>query len=169
MRTLHFYYDYACPFCKKGYDLLLEVLPSYPDVELHYIPCEIHPYPELWGKYSDLLAAGYYIAREIGEDIPTFNKRMFQAATVHHVDIENIEVLSKLVADILDQDTFAQKLEDRTFEAQVKQNNKEAWVAHNLQAVPSFRMEERYLHAVPGYGIDRDMLVNFLEGRDITV
>ena len=162
MTPLYFYYDYACPFCKKGYELLQEVMPSYPEFELVYVPCEANPRPSAWGNHSDLLAAGYYIAQKQGIDINAYHTLMFKAALVDRVNIEDAQVLKGVVAGLVDEDTFVRELEEGTYADQVKQNNHETWGVHHFQAVPSMRIGDRYLHAVPGYGIDRELLEGFL-------
>ena len=147
MPKLEMYYDYACPYCKKGYEILLTVLKNHPEVVVDWLPCEAHPRPEKWHIYSDLPAAGFYIARDLNADIHEYHKRMFQAACVDKVDIEDIAVLEKVVSGLLDEKAFSDALKSGSYLDQVKENNRLAWEVYSFPAVPSFKYGEKLLPA----------------------
>ena len=67
MRALEVYFDYACPYCYKGHEYLVELLPLHPDIEVVWRPCEAHPRPERYGMHSDLCIQGLFYAYDISE------------------------------------------------------------------------------------------------------
>ncbi|MCL2865418.1 MAG: DsbA family protein [Lachnospiraceae bacterium] len=163
MKKLQMFFDYSCPYCLKGYGILSLVLEQHPDIEVEWMPCEAHPRPEVWDRHSDLLAAGMYVARDLGADLLAYHELIYHGACVDKVDIEEIAVLKELVKDILDAESFGKALEAGAYQEQVKQNNREAWVTHGFPAVPSFRYGVKLLPAVPMVGVTKERLEEFLE------
>ena len=49
MPKFQFFYDYECPFCKKGWEAMTDLLPDYPGMEIEWRPVEAHPRPENFG------------------------------------------------------------------------------------------------------------------------
>ena len=64
MRHLELFFDYACPYCLRAHELLLELLPLHSDIEIDWRPCESHPRPDSYGPHSGLCIRGVYDARE---------------------------------------------------------------------------------------------------------
>ncbi|MDR1669694.1 MAG: DsbA family protein, partial [Oscillospiraceae bacterium] len=49
LRKLEVFFDYACPYCRRGHEDLTALLPKHPDIEVVWRPCEAHPRPEVYG------------------------------------------------------------------------------------------------------------------------
>jgi len=77
MAVMQFFYDYECPFCKKGYEYLRDQIAEYPDIEIEWRPIESHPLPEEHPPHTYLACQSYYIAKELGADMPAFHAAMF--------------------------------------------------------------------------------------------
>ena len=164
MKTLEVFYDYICPFCRKGHSYLTELLPEFPDVEVDWHPCESHPRPERYGFHSDLCARGLYIAREQGADLMEYHRRMYQAAQTDHVDLENVSALMKVVDGLLDPEAFGEALTEGAYRDKVSENNQLAWQIYGFPAVPSYRLDGAFLKAIPGVGVIKKQLEAFLKG-----
>ena len=166
MSKLEFFYDYACPYCKKGHEYLLDVLPSDGSLEVEWHPCEAHPRPEEgWGFHSDLIARGMYIAAGQGADIVEYHRRAYRAAVSDKENIESPEVLAGLMAGMLDTDEFVSALENGAHIETLEENNRLAWVDYNLPAVPSFRMGGQLLKAKGGVGVTKEELEQFIKAN----
>ena len=166
MPKLEMYFDYSCPYCKIGYEIVLELLSSHPELEMEWVPCEAHPRPEVWANHSDLLAAGMYIARDLGADLSKYHETIYQAAIVEKIDIEDIEILAKTVASITDATAFKKALNEGSYLDLVKVNNQKAWGELDFPAVPSFKYGEKLLPAIPGVGISREALEELISAAE---
>ena len=62
MKRIQFFYDYECPFCKKGYEYLVKELPQHPEIAIEWRPIELHPLPEKHYPHTNLACQSYYIA-----------------------------------------------------------------------------------------------------------
>ena len=162
MPKLEMYYDYACPYCKKGYEILLSVLEKHPQVEVDWYPCEAHPRPEVWHIYSDLPAAGFYVAQDLKGDLSEYHKRMYQAACIDKLDIQDVAVLEKIVEGLLDEKAFGEALSSGAYLDQVKENNRVAWEVYGFPAVPSFKWGEHFLPAQYLVGVTAEGLEELL-------
>lgn len=164
MRILEVFFDYACPFCLRGHTMLLELLPSFPDIEVRWCPCEAHPRPESYGKHSDLCIQGMFFAQAQGADLDEYHARMYRAAIKDRVDIEDIGVLAGCVSDILDAKAFAAALRAGTYAEALRRSNAHAYQEEGVWAVPSYRMEGKKLDAVENIGVHKKQLEAFLRG-----
>jgi len=162
MRKMEMFFDYACPYCLTGHEFLLEVLPKHPDVEVIWRPCEAHPRPEEYDRYSDLCVQGLLYAIEKNVDIMDFHIRMYLAACKDGVDIENPDALSKAFEGQLDPADMAAALKSGKYEKAVLAANDYAYEENDVWVVPAFRMDGKKLDAEGGVGITRKQLEDFL-------
>lgn len=160
---LEVFYDYTCPFCLRGYNYLLEVLPEFPDLTVEWRPCEAHPRPERYGLHSDLCARGLYIAREHGADLAEYHRRMYQAAQVDRLNIEDVNVLADLMDGLLPAEAFREALLAGAHEKELAANNRATWEEHAFEAVPSLALPDRTLPAEPGVGLSPESIRTFLK------
>jgi len=162
MRKMEIFFDYACPYCLTGHEYLLEVLPKHPDVEVIWRPCEAHPRPEEYGRYSDLCVQGLLYALEKDVDIMDFHMRMYLAACKNGVDIENPDALSKAFEGLLDPADMAAALKSGKYEKAVLAANDYTYEENDVWVVPAFRMDGKKLDAEGGVGITKKQLEDYL-------
>ncbi len=167
-KVLEVIFDYACPFCYRIHDYLEEQHRIYPDLQFKAVPCEAHPRPELYGKYSDLCVMGMYFCEEHGIDLLTYHQAIYKAIYIYQINYENAKELVGGIKSILKGDEalaqeFVEALTEGRYKEQVLSNNRYAWVDLDLPAVPSLLMEGKLLKAVPGYGITRKQIKSFLD------
>ncbi len=162
MPVLEMFFDYACPYCLRGYEELLEILARVPDVRVEWYPCEAHPRPEEYGRHSDLLARGMYVVKELGGDLARYHERVYRAAIVEHVDIDNPDAVAELVAGIADPSRFRAALAGGAYADTLRENNRLTWGVCAFDAVPSYRMNGKLLGAVPGVGVHARDLEAFI-------
>lgn len=162
MPKLEFFFDYSCPYCLKGYNLLLELLPDFPGLEVEWFPCEAHPRPETYGPHSDLCIEGMYFAKEAGADLWAYHDRMYRLALGDRVNIEDADTLARHVGDLLDADAFRAALLEHRYARQVVEGNAYAYEQNGVWAVPSYRMDGRKLDARENVGVSTTQLRGFL-------
>jgi predicted DsbA family dithiol-disulfide isomerase len=155
MSKLQFFYGYECPFCKRGYEHLMEQIADHREIEIEWIPVEVDP-------GSDLSCQSYYIAKELGADIDAFHKAMYRAVSVEGRNAENPEVLCNILEGIVDTDKFRAILESGKYSKQTKENNDLAYEKSGVWYVPALRMNGKKLDARGGAGISPAELRNFL-------
>ena len=163
MPKLELFFDYACPYCLRGHEILIELLPRYPGVEVEWRPCEAHPRPERYGRHSDLCARGMYFAQEQGANLMEYHDRMYKAALTDRADIEDLGVLSKLVDGLLDADAFHTALSGDAYLDRLEENNRLAWDTYAFNAVPSCRMNGQLLKCIEDIGLTKKQLIAFIE------
>lgn len=163
MPKLEVFFDYACPYCLRGHEYLLELLPQYPQVEIVWCPCEAHPRPDRYGLHSDLCARGMYFALEHGSNLMEYHDRMYRAALKDSADIEDSCALSKLTDGLLDSDAFYAALSGGAYLDRLSENNRLAWETHRFPAVPSYRMNGKLLKSIENIGVSRQQLAAFIE------
>jgi predicted DsbA family dithiol-disulfide isomerase len=164
---MQIFYDYECPFCKQGYEYLLEFIGDRPEIEIEWRPVEAHPRPENHPPHTDLCVQSYYIARELGADMAAFHKTMFRAVAAERRNVESIEVLTDIVKDLVDTGAFRAALEAGKYAEQVRENNDLAYEKSGVWAVPAFRLSRgtlpvKKLDAVEGIGVTRAQVRDFL-------
>ena len=164
MPVMQFFYDYECPFCKTGYEYLLKQICNYPDIQIECIPIESHPLPEDHPPHTYLSCQSYYIAKELGADMPTFHAAMFQAISIERQNVEDPQVLCNILKDILDTGKFRAILDLGKYAAQIDENNDLAYEKSGVWFVPAFRMNGKKLDAKGGIGITPAELAEFLKG-----
>jgi len=163
MTKLEVFFDYICPYCRRGHEYLIELLPLFPDIEIEWRPCEAHPRPHGFGQHSDLCARGMYFAKECGADLLEYHSRMYKAAVDDNTNIEKSSVLSGLIADIVDSAEFIKALKNGCYEDRLLENNRLAWEVYNFPAIPSYRMNDKTLKSELGVGITKERLAAYFE------
>jgi len=163
MPKLEVFFDYACPYCLRGHEYLLEVLPLYPQLEIVWCPCEAHPRPDRYGLHSDLCARGMYFALEHGADLLEYHDRMYRSALKSRADIEDLRALSKLTEGLLDADAFYAALSGGAYLDRLSENNRLAWETHRFPAVPSYHMNGKLLKSIENIGVSKQQLAAFIE------
>lgn len=162
MPTLEVFFDYACPYCLRGHEILRELMPRFPTVCVQWHPCEAHPRPERYGLHSDLCARGMYYAQEHGLDLMEYHRRMYRAAVVDRVDIESPDVVAQLVDGLTDSKQFHRALSHGVYADKLLENNRLAWEVYQYPAVPSYCMNGLLLKAIPNIGVTNPQLSAFL-------
>jgi len=159
---MQFFYDYQCPFCKKGNEYLAENIGSRPDIEVERIPVEAHPRPEEGHPHTDLACQSYYIARDLGADMNAFHTTMFQAVCVERQNVEKPEVLCSILKDLVDTGKFRSILDSGKYAKKAEENNDLAYEKSGVWCLPAFRMDGQKLDAKGGMGITAKDLRKFL-------
>ena len=165
MRKLEVFFDYACPYCLKGHEYLMELLPKHTDIEVIWRACEAHPRPEVYGKYSDLCVQGLLYALDQGVELLEFHERMYRAALKDKVDIENPTALADCFKGLLDPAAFRNALMSGKYKQAVLDANDYAYEKSGVWYVPSYRMDTRKLDAAGGVGVTKAQLADFLKGN----
>ena len=161
MPKIQFFYDYICPYCKKGYEDLREFLDAHPKIEIEWIPVEAHPRPETYGSHTDLSCQSYYIARELGADMMAFHAAMFQAVAAERRNVEKVDVLVEIVKDLVDAEKFRSILVTYKYRAQVEKNNDLAYEKSGVWFLPAFRAGGKKLDSRGGVGVSREEIREF--------
>jgi len=156
------FFDYACPYCLKGHEYLLEVKRKHPDVEPDWQPCEAHPRPETHGPHTDLCVRGMFFARDSGVDLWKYHERVYRLALTDRIDIENIDALARGLADLLDADALRAALRSGAYTEELDRNNHHAYEESGVWAVPAYRMEGKKLDSAEGIGITQQQLDDFM-------
>ena len=162
MRQLEVFFDYACPFCQKGHEYLIELLPQNPDIEVVWRPCEAHPRPERYGLHSDLCIQGLFFALDNGADIWVYHDVIYNAATKEHANIEDPEVIAGHVHGLLDTKAFLTALQNDVYAKAVSEANDYAYEQSNVWVVPAYRMDGLKLDSIEGLGVTKEQLETFI-------
>jgi predicted DsbA family dithiol-disulfide isomerase len=162
MPKMQVFYDYECPYCKMGYEYLIEQIGSHPEIEIEWRPVEAHPLPEDHHPHTYLACQSYYIAKELGADMNAFHAAMFQAVSIERQNVEKPEVLCNILKGIVDAGKFRAILESGKYAKQVDENNDLAYEKSSVWYVPAFRMNGKKLDARGGQGITPEELRSFL-------
>jgi predicted DsbA family dithiol-disulfide isomerase len=158
------FYDYECPYCKKGHEYIIEQIGGYPEIEIEWRPVEAHPLPEDCHPHTYLACQSYYIAKELGADINAFHAAMYQAIAIERRNVEKPEVLCKILKSIVDTGKFRTILEPGKYAKQVDENNDLAYEKSGVWYLPALRLNDKKLDAKGGAGISPGELRNFLKG-----
>ncbi|MCI8492476.1 MULTISPECIES: DsbA family oxidoreductase [Anaerotruncus] len=164
MRRLEIFFDYACPYCLRAHELLLELLPRYSDIEADWRPCESHPRPDRYGPHSDLCIRGMYFARGYGADLLEYHRLMYRAALIERADIEDPAVVARAAGSLLDAGALERALRSGRYEHELKEANAYAFNRSGVWVVPAYRMDGRRLDARENIGVTRGELAAFLAG-----
>ena len=168
------FYDYECPYCKKGYGTLMELLPEYPGVEIDWRPIEAHPRPEEGHRpHTDLCIQAFYAAEELGVDMDAFQRAMFQAASIERRNVEKGTVIAEVLKGIVDGGKLLEILKSGKYASRVDENNDLAYEKNEVWFVPAFRVlggvaihggrSAPRLDAQGGVGVSRKELKEFLD------
>jgi len=164
MAIMQVFYDYECPYSKKGYEYLMEQIGNFPEIKVEWRPIEAHPLPENSYPHTHLACQSFYAAKEMGVNINKFHAAMYQAVAIEHKNVERPEVLCEILKDILDVSVFRAILDSGKYAKQVDENNDLAYEKSGVWYLPAFRMNGRKLDAKGGAGIAPQELRAFLKG-----
>lgn len=162
MNKLEVFFDYTCPYCLRGHEYLVELLPLYPQIEVVWYPCESHPRPDTFGPHSDLCIQGMFYALDRKVDLWEYHKRMYRAALKDRIDIEDTNVLAGCVKGLLDMDEFRISLQKGEYVKLQQKANLFAFEHSGVWAVPSYRMNGKRLDAVEEVGVTKEQLASFM-------
>ena len=165
MPKMQVFYDYECPYCKKGHEYLMEQIGGYPEIEIEWRPVEAHPLPEQSFPHTHLACQSYYIAKELAADMNAFHAAMYQSIAVERKNAEKPEVLCGILTGIVDTGKFRAILESGKYAKQVDENNDLAYEKSGVWYVHAFRMNNKKLDAKGGAGISPQELRVFLKGK----
>ena len=163
MRQLEIFFDYACPYCLRGHENLLTLLPAFPDIEVLWRPCEAHPRPERYGPHSDLCIQGMFFATGHGADLRVYHMRMYDLCLRRRVNVEDADALAAHVDDLLDAEAFSGALRSGRYREIQRQANTYAYEKSGVWAVPAYRMDGRRLDSVEDIGVTKAQQKIFLE------
>ena len=162
MNQLEVFFDYVCPYCLRGHNYLLEILPEFPGLEIKWRPCEAHPRPEDYGRHSDICIRGMFFALENNLDIFEYHKFMYNAAMKDKIDIEDAAALSEYLKPLTDPAEFRAAMESGKHIDELNNANDYAYEKSGVWAIPSYRMNDRKLDSKEGVGIKKDQLAAFI-------
>ena len=162
MTKMQVFYDYECPYCKKGYEYLMEQIDGHPEIEVEWRPVEAHPFPEDCHPHTYLACQGYYVAEELGADINAFHTAMYRAIAIERRNVEKPEVLCDILKGLVDAGKFRAILDSGKYAKQVDENNDLAYERSGVWYVPAFRMNGRKLDAKGGAGVTPEELQRFI-------
>ena len=158
------FFDYACPYCLKGHQNLIELLPDFPEIEVVWRPCESHPRPERYGMHSDLLIQGMFFAAENGVDLWEYHERAYSVILKQRINVENIDVLMQCFSDMLDAEKLRLALQDGQYRKAQRESNEYAFSKSGVWVVPAYRMNGQKLDSVENVGVPKVQLREFLAG-----
>lgn len=162
--VLEIFFDYACPYCLKGYEDLQELLPDT-GLQIRWRPCEAHPRPDPYGPHSDLCIQGMFFAEEQGADLWEYHCRMYKAALRDRVDIQQVDVLCRVVDGLLDVEQFRAALQEQRYRSAQQKANYYAFEQSGVWVVPAYRLSTgRRLDSIENIGVSRQELAAFLDG-----
>ena len=164
MKKIQVFYDYECPYCKKGHETLLDLLPDYPEIEIEWRPVECHPRPEEGHRpHTDLCVQAFYIALDLGADMAVFHTLLYQAVAMERQNVENPEILAGIIEGILDREKFLNLLNSGNYAPKVNENNDLAYEKEGVWFVPAFRAGNLKLDAQGGIGVSKKEVKDFLD------
>lgn len=164
MPILEVFFDYSCPYCKRGHEYLLELLPSFENITVEWHPCEAHPRPERYGLHSDLCIQAMFYLRDTRGDLLQWHHRMYRACLSDHANVESIEAICQYADGLADTAALETALRNAVYAQELAKANAYAYRQSGVWAVPSYRMAGRALDAVENVGVSKAQLREFLQG-----
>ena len=163
MAKFQFFYDYLCPHCKKGYEIMMDALKDFPDIEPEYMPIELNP-----KSMPNPYLQAFYIAQELGADMNAFHSTLFQKASIENQNVRSNKVLSDILENIIDKNKLLEIIESGKYAGKIPENNDLAYEKDNVWFLPAFRVpglspETPRLDAQGGIGITAEDMVAFLQ------
>lgn len=163
MKQVEVYFDYMCPYCYKGHQNLLKLLPDHPDVEILWKPCEAHPRPEVRDRYTDVAMMGMFYLRDTSGSVEHYNDLVYDAHFNQHQPIDDPDVLAGIAVQCgADADAFRLALADGRYTDEVMQANIRAWGDMEWEAVPSYACGDKKLGSRGGVLVSAEALNDFL-------
>ena len=162
MKKFQLFYDYECPYCKKGYETLIKLLPLYPQVEIEWRPIEAHPKPEDHHPHTDLAVMSFYIAIDLGADMDKYHALMYQAISIERRNVEDPEILFNIIKNLVDRNKFMELLGSGKYTFRAEENNDLAYEKEDVWFVPAFRAGSLKLDSKGSIGVSNDEVKDFL-------
>ena len=163
-KPLDVYFDYICPYCYRGITDLLDLLADFPDLVVHWVPCEAHPRPEPARLHSDLANQAMLAVTQEGGDLARFHRDVFHAHFVTHRRIDDSQVLADLAEDCgVSRHLVLEALEQGLYRQAAQDNNALVWGRLGFQAVPCYQSGRLLLASQEDVMIPRKRLRAFLE------
>ena len=159
------FFDYSCPYCRKGLAMLMDMLPDHPDIEIVWRPVEAHPRLEEPGHrpYVDIaVQGGLCVSAKKGNE-RIYAEELYAAWFDRREAIDDVRVLSACAVKAgVPADAFEAELSAGKFvEAQLAANAY-AYTQQNVWAVPTLICGNVRLDAQEGMGVTRSGLERFL-------
>ena len=130
-----------CPYCLKGHEQLLEILPEYPGLDIIWHPCEISVFKKEQGKETDLCQQAMFFAVENKVDLWKFHEMVYGLIFTEKANTKNIDVLANGLKDILDADALRQALKSGKYVKNVTDSNNHAFNVTGVHVVPTYRAD----------------------------
>jgi len=162
MPKLQIFFDYECPFCKKGYEYFMEMIDDYPDIDVCWIPVEAHPKPEEHTPHTDKLIEAFYLASDLGLVSDKFHRAMYQAVAIERRNVENEDVLAEVLSGFVDKQTLLSAISSGKYAGRAGQNNRLAYEDSGVWFVPAFRADGKKLDAKGGFGVTKEQISKLL-------
>ncbi len=164
MKKVDVYFDFLCPYCKKGILDLVSIMTKSGNLHVNWIPCEAHPRPEVSRQYTDLCSEAYYSTVENGGNGTEFVLKAYDAGLGEGKRIDDPALLTDIAARCgADPEKVSNDLKTRRFNARILENNDIAWEDLGYLAVPDYRAGDRELRSMPGCMISAEELGSFLK------
>ena len=141
MKKLEIFFDYNCPFCLKGHEQLLELLPEQPGLEVIWHPCEISVYKKEKGKDTDLCQQALFFAMDSKIDLWSFHEKIYKMIFVDKANTKDINVLVNALRNLLDAAVLRQVLESGEYIKNVMESNDFAFNLTGVHVVPTYRAD----------------------------
>ena len=145
MKKLEVFFDYNCPYCLKGHEQLLEILPDYPGLEIVWHPCEISVFKKEQGKATDLCQQALFFAIDKKIELWGIHKKIYDMIFTDKANTHDIDVLVKGLGDFLDGEALRQALTSGMYVNNVKESNKFAFDVTGVHVVPTYRADDGVL------------------------
>lgn len=168
MNKLEVFFDYSCPYCLKGHENLLEILPDYPDIQPVWCPCEAHPRPETYEPHSDLCIQGMFYVMEHGLNLMDYHSLMYKACLTDRIDAGNLEALAGYIDGSFDGEDFKKEIKSGKYINALAAANRYAYEKSRVWAVPSYRLNGMKLHAIENIGVTKEQLKEFINQRRLS-
>lgn len=164
MRKLDIFFDYSCPYCLRGHELLLELLPLHTNIEVTWHGVEAHPRPEDWPPHTDLCMQGLLYVQATGGDVMAYHRRMYDALQKNDVNVEDAAALAACAAGLVDEATLLDALNTGKYAKAQAAENDHAYDECGVWYLPAFRMEGKKLDSEGDFGVTKRQLEEFLRG-----
>ena len=161
MPKFQFFYDYLCPHCKKGYEIMMDLLGNYPGMEVEYRPIELNPKP-----IKNPYIQAFYIAEELGADMAKFHNTLFQKASIESQNVRSSKVMADIIEGIMDKEKYLEILNSDKYASKADENNDLAYEKDDVWFLPAFRVpgaSTPRLDAEGGIGITPEGFKEFLD------
>ena len=165
MQKMEVFVDVSCPYCLRGYDALMEVLPKYPNAELDWRVVEAHPKNEEpeHRPYVDTAVQSAIMVKELGLDERKYVESLLYAIFKERANIEDINVLISNAEKVgADPAAMREALTSGKYAEAGLAANDYAFEHKGVWAVPTFVCGEKRLDAVEGVGVTKEQIDKLL-------